>query len=111
MILILEFLRGDNFDLRTINVRKRVKKELTGADVTSKTNGYAKELYDNLTFDEDSKSILYKDVHIFTRDPTNNNNLVLINEDSQILQEFNGLVGRVIVQTDENRKVILREQN
>ena len=44
---------------------KKVIKELTGADVNAKTKGYAKELCDNLAFDEDSKSILYKNVHIF----------------------------------------------
>ena len=99
------FKRGDKLDLRTINVRKRVIKELTGADVTSKSKGYSKELYHNLMFDEDSKSMLYKDVRIFTRDVTNVNNLVLVNEDSPILQEFKHFVGRVIVETDENRKV------
>ena len=94
------FKRGDGLDLRMINVKKRIK-ELTGADVSAKTKGYAKELYENLTFDGDknSESILYKDVRIFTR------NLVLVNEDSLILQEFKCLVGRVILETDENRKV------
>ena len=94
------FKRFDVVDLRIINVKKKVIKELTGADVNAKTKGYAKELYDNLTFDEDSKSILSKNVHIFIRDLTNNN-LVITNE----LQEFKRLVGRVIVETDENRKV------
>ena len=52
------FKRFDGVDLRTINVKKKVIKELTGADVNAKTKGYGKELYNNLTFDEDSKSIL-----------------------------------------------------
>ena len=98
------FKRSDGVDLRTINVSKKVIRELTGADVNAKNKGYAKELYDNLTFDEDSKSILYKNVHIFIRDLTNNN-LAITNEDSPILQEFKHWVGRVIVETDENRKV------
>ena len=54
------FKRKDGLDLRPLNVRKRVIGELTGAKVNYKTEGYAKELYDNLTFDEDNKSILYK---------------------------------------------------
>ena len=41
---------------------------------------------------------------IFTRNPTNNN-LVLVNEDSPILQEFKRLFRRVIVETNENRNV------
>ena len=98
------FKRTDGADLRTINIRKRVIRELTGADVNSKTKGYAGELYENLTFDEDSKSILYKCKSIFIRDLTNNN-LVLTSENSQTLEEFKRLVGRVIVETDENRKV------
>ena len=34
------FKRGDGLVLRTINVRKRIIKELTGADVNAKTKGY-----------------------------------------------------------------------
>ena len=104
MILILEFLKGLIVLILEQLMLKKKLKELTGADVNAKTKGYAKELYDNLTFDEDSKSILYKNVHIFIRDLTNNN-IVITNEDSPILQEFKRLVGRVIVETDENRKV------
>ena len=77
LILILTFLRGDEMDLREININKRIIEELTGAKVTRKSKGYAKELYDNLKFDRDSEGILYKDVRIFTRDVTNNN-LVLV---------------------------------
>ena len=61
-------------------------------------------MYDNLTFDEDSENILFKGVQIFIRDITSNY-LVLTNKNSDILQEFKRLVGRVIVETDENRKV------
>ena len=66
--------------------------------------GYARELYENLTYDESNKNILFKDVPIFIRDLTGNN-LVMTNRDISILQEFKRLVGRVIVETDENRKV------
>ena len=98
------FNRNDGLDLRLINVRKRVVEELTGAKVNSKTKGYAKELYENLTFDENSKSIPYKGEEIFVRNPENNNlELTIVN--SQTLTEFKRLVGRVIVETDENRKV------
>ena len=98
------FKRFDGADLRTLNFRKRVIKELIGADVNAKTKGYARELYEKLTFDEGNKNILYKGKSIFIRDITNNN-LVLTDKNSQTLQEFRRLVGRVIVETDENRKV------
>ena len=66
--------------------------------------GYTKELYENLTFDENSKSILYKGKEIFVRNPENNNlELTIVN--SQTLTDFKRLVGRVIIEMDESRKV------
>ena len=53
------FKRKDGLDLRSVNVRKRVVEELTGAKISYRTKGFSKGLFDNLTFDEDNKSILY----------------------------------------------------
>ena len=67
------FKRGDGNDLRPNNVLIRFVKELAGANVNKKSGGYKGELYNDLTFDSDSKSILYKGEEIFVRNPESNN--------------------------------------
>ena len=66
------FKRNDGIDLRPNNVLIRFVENLTGAMVNKKSGGYKGELYNDLTFDSDSKSILYKGVEMFVRNPENN---------------------------------------
>ena len=99
------FKRGDGGDLRPHNVLIRFIKDFTVATSVSKeSRGYKGELYNNLCFDSDSKSILYKGKEMFVRNPENND-LELTLVDSNELEDFKRLVGRVIIETDESRKI------
>ena len=84
------FKRGDGYDLRPNNVLIRFVKDLTGASVNKKSGGYKGDIYNDLTFDSDSKSILYRGVEMFVRNPKNKN-LELTLVDSEFIIFARGL--------------------
>ena len=102
------FNRGDGGDLRPNYVPMRFVEDLAGAKVNGKSGGYKGELYRSLKFDCDSKSIIYKKKEMFVRNPENNKlELTLI--DSEELKDFKRLVGRVIIETDESRRLMRKK--